>query len=164
MRNCEVAAAILYLKRHEIWDPGKPADAVFHFFSRTFQKPHWRRYETPPEPIVSDSPLFILLRPGANPETKDITTRHSSRGRSASSARIPRTAVTGRNAETDEQEDCRTGRDLPYLPRRVHGLQRHRARPQESERHGRSLERRSPGQYPGNTLVVQRRKRINETE
>jgi len=36
-------------------------------------------------------------------------------------------------------------RHLRHLPRRVHGLQRHRARPQEPERNGRSLARRPSG-------------------
>ena len=51
---------------------------------------------------------------------------------------------------------------MRHLPRRIYGLQRYRARSQESQRNGRSVERRSSGQYSGNTLVVQRRKRINQ--
>ena len=34
-----------------------------------------------------------------------------------------------------------TGRNMRHLPRRLHGLQRRRAGPQESERNGRSVER-----------------------
>ena len=48
------------------------------------------------------------------------------------------------------------------LSRRVHGLQRHRARPQRSERDGRSVEGRPPRQYPGNAFLVQWRKRIDQ--
>ena len=51
---------------------------------------------------------------------------------------------------------------MRHLPRRLHGLQRYRARPQGSERYGGSVERRPSGQYPSNTLVVQWRERINE--
>ena len=47
------------------------------------------------------------------------------------------------------------------LPRRIHRLQRCGTGPQRAERDGRSLEGRPPRQYPGDTLVVQRRKRIN---
>jgi len=64
--------------------------------------------------------------------------------------------------KTAEPQGATTGRDMRHLPRRIHGLQRHRPRSQGTERDGRSLERRSPGQYPGNPLVVQRRERINK--
>lgn len=89
-------------------------------------------------------------------------TRNSARRRSTPSARISGTAIIGRDAETSEPTDSPTGRNMRHLPRGFRGLQRRRTRPQESERNGRSLERRSSGQYPGNTLVVQRRKGINQ--
>ena len=45
-------------------------------------------------------------------------------------------------------------RKVRHLPRRIHRLQRYCPGPPRSQRHGRSVEGRSPGQYSGNALVV----------
>jgi hypothetical protein len=50
---------------------------------------------------------------------------------------------------------------MRHLPRRLHGLQRRSPGSQESERNGRSVERRPLGQHSGSTLVVQFGKGIN---
>ena len=120
------------------------------------------RHETPQQRTLSDSPFLVLLWPGANAKANEIAAWRSPRRRRASSERIPRTPVTGRNAETAEAQDRRAGQEMRSLPRRVHGLQRCRARPQRAEGNGRSLAGRPSRQRSSNALVVQWRERVNQ--
>jgi hypothetical protein len=50
----------------------------------------------------------------------------------ASLAWIPGTAITRRNAEAAKSHNSTTGWNMRDLPRRIHGLQRHRPRPQRA--------------------------------
>ena len=128
------------------------------------QETEMRKYhETPPQSILPHTPFALLLWPGASlPKAPIDEAGPAARRGSASSEGIPGTPVAGRDAETDEPKNQRAGRDLPDLREGVHRLQRHRAGPQESERNGRSVERRSSRQYSSNALVVQWRKGFNQ--
>jgi hypothetical protein len=120
------------------------------------------RHETSSQRILRDPQIDFLLRSRTPGQTQHNTTWSAENRRSVSPKGIPGTPLTGKDAETIESEDCRARQEMRHLPRRVHKLQRHRARPRGSQRHVRGVERRPSRQYPRNTLVVQRRKGIHQ--
>lgn len=119
-------------------------------------------FEASSQRILSDPQIHLLLWSGTTSETSVNKTWSPTDRRSAPSARVSGTPIASRDAETNEPQSSTTRGDLCDLPRRVHALQRYRPGPQEPERNGRSVERRSSGQHPGNTLVVQRREGVNQ--
>jgi hypothetical protein len=119
-------------------------------------------YEASSQRILSNPSITFLLWSGDPSQASTCKTRSSARRRSAPPARIPRTAITGRDAKTAEPQGAGTSGNMRHLPRSVYRLQRHRSGSQESQRNGRSVERRSSRQYPSNTPVVQWRKGINQ--
>jgi len=117
--------------------------------------PWEKNHETPSQSTLPDPPLPLLLRKRANPKgTAPAPDGRQAGRRLTPSQGIPGTPFEWRDAEAPGSEDrCPKGHLRP-LQGAVHRLRRHRARPHQSPRHGRSVEGRSPGQYPGGPLVV----------